>query len=433
VEPPGGLAKRLRVLPPLLRENADFRLFWVGQAVSLFGDQITLLALPLAAVLVLNANAQQMGYLSATSWVPYLLFSLHVGSWLDRRGRRRRAMIVADAGRAILLATVPAAYFLGGLTMVHLYSVAFLVGAFSVLFSVAYSTLFISLVSRDRYVEGSAILSGTRALSLVGGPSLAGVLVQLVSAPVALGADALSFVISWLCLNRIAPQEPPVAARTEGALVGGARFIVESPLFRAMLAGTTTINFFNLAFSAIFVLYAVRILHVQPGILGIVLGAGAVGAVLGSMITGWLTRRIGIGPTLVLGCIMFPLPLVLVPLAAGPMPLVLSCLLVARFGSGLGVMILDTSYAAISAALVPFQLRARVTGAYSLANNGIRPLGSLFGGLLGAAIGLRPTLWIVTVAAIAGVLWLLPSPMLKLRGLSRPGDDGPNAAVRPEP
>ena len=414
----------MRFLPPLLAQNREFRLFWAGQAVSLFGDQITLLALPLAAVLVLHANAKQMGYLSAAGWAPYLLFSLHAGAWLDRRGRRRRTMVAADIGRAIVLTTVPAAFFLGDLTIAHLYAAALLVGTFSVLFSVAYTTLFISIVPRRSYVEGSAVLSGTRAFSFVGGPSLGGLLVQLLSAPVALIGDAASFLVSAACLTRIAPTEPPVARPADAAVIGGARFIAHSPIFRAALCATTTINFFNLAFSAIFILYATRVLHVQPGILGAVLGAGSVGAILGSAITGRLARRIGIGPAFVLGSILFPLPLVLVPLAGGAMPLVLAGLCAARFGSGLGVMILDTSFAAISSSLVPVQLRARVSGAYGLANNGIRPLGSLFGGLLGAAFGLRPTLWIATVGAIAGVLWLLPSPVLRLRTLDVTGDGG---------
>jgi MFS family permease len=159
--------------------------------------------------------------------------------------------------------------------------------------------------------------------------------------------------------------------------------------------------------------------------LGAVLGAGAVGAVFGSTITGSLSRRIGIGPTYIVGCVLFPLPLVLVPAAAGPALLVLAFLFVARFGSGLGVMVLDISIGSIFAALIPHHLRARVSGAFNVVNYGVRPLGSLAGGLLGAAIGLRPTLWVATIGAVAGFLWLLPSPMPRLRTLEAP----PTAAV----
>jgi len=391
----------------------------------MFGDQVTLLALPLLAVLLLHAGPKAMGYLTAAGLMPSLFLSLHAGAWVDRHGQRRRVMMVADAGRALLLLTVPAAYTIGTLTLFHLYVVAFLVGTLSVLFMVSYGALFVSLVPRERYLEGTAILNGSRALSLVGGPSLGGVLVQTLSAPFAIAADAASFLASAFFLGRIRPVEPPAAAGERGQVFAGARFIIDSRIIRAALAAGATFNFFNYMFSALFVLYATRALNVRPVMLGAVLGAGAVGAVFGSTITGSLSRRIGIGPTYILGCVLFPLPLVLVPAAAGPALLVLAFLFVARFGSGLGVMVLDISIGSIFAALIPHHLRARVSGAFNVVNYGVRPLGSLAGGLLGAAIGLRPTLWVATIGAVAGFLWLLPSPMPRLRTLEAP----PTAAV----
>jgi MFS family permease len=422
------IARQRSFVPALLRENGEFRAFWAGQLISLFGDQITLLALPLLAVLLLHAGAREMGYLTAAGLVPTLLFALHAGAWVDRRGRRRQVMIAADIGRAVLLLTIPIAYIVGRLTMVHLYAVAFVVGTLSVLFMVSYGALFVSLVPRDRYVEGNALLHGSRALSFVGGPSLGGLLVQVFSAPFALVADAVSFLASAFFLSRIAPAEPPTEKSDHSQAFAGARFILQSPIIRASLAAGATFNFFNLMFSALFVLYATRILNVQPAMLGAVLGAGAVGAVFGSTITGWLGRRIGIGPTYILGCVLFPLPLVLVPAAAGPAVLILAFLFAARFGSGLGVMVLDISFGSIFAALIPHHLRSRVSGAFTVVNYGVRPLGSLAGGFLGSVIGTRPTLWIATVGAIAGFLWLLPSPLPRLKTLEGITDDAPASA-----
>jgi len=193
--------------------------------------------------------------------------------------------------------------------------------------------------------------------------------------------------------------------------------VLGNPTMRASLLATATINLFNFIFWALFVLYAVRSLHVRAGTLGLVLGAGAVGGVVGSIVTTRLGRRIGIGPAFLFGCILFPVPLLLVPLAGGPKPLVLAMLFLAEFGSGLGVMILDISAASIFAALVPHRLRSRVSGAYTLVNYGVRPLGSLIGGFLGSSIGLRPTLWIAAAGAVAGFLWLLPSPVAQMRDL----------------
>ena len=404
-------------LPPLLRDNVPFRRFLAGQAVSLVGDQVSLIALPLVGILVLHAGPAQMGYLTTAALLPNLLFSLHAGAWVDRRGRRRQVMLAADVGRAALLLSIPVAYGLGLLTIEQLYVVGFLEGTLSVFFYVAYSTLFVSLVPRKSYIEANQLLNGSRALSFVGGPSLGGILVQILSAPAALVVDAFSFLVSAFSLSRIRPVEPPTEPAVRGHLRAGASYIRHSPVIRASLLATATINFFNFVFFALVFLYANRYLHIQPGALGIVIGVASIGSVIGSVVTGRISRRIGVGPAFVLGCVVFPAPLVLVPLAAGPHWLVVGCVLVAEFFSGLGVMMLDISGGAIKAAVVPDRLRARVSGAYMVVNYGVRPLGALMGGLLGAEIGVRETLWIATVGAIAGVLWLLPSPIMRMREL----------------
>jgi MFS family permease len=403
-------------IPAVLRER-DFRRFWLGETVSLFGDQITLIALPLVAVLALDASAPQMGFLTAAALVPNLLFSLHAGAWLDRRGKRRQAMIATALGRAALLATIPLAYVLGVLSFAQLYVVSFLVGTLSVLFFVAYSTLFVSLVPRARYLEANSVLHGSRALSFVGGSSVGGLLVQALSAPGALVADAVSFLASAFSLSSISPVEPPTEEAQRGHVKAGIRYIATSPIVRASLLATATINFFNFMFWALFILYATRALGLRPGLLGLVLGAASVGSVIGSVVAGKLSRRIGIGPAFAVGCVLFPAPLILVPLAGGAEWTILGLLFAAESLSGLGVMILDITAGSIKAALVPDRLRARVSGAYMVVNYGVRPAGSLVGGGLGTWIGLRPTLWIASIGAIAGVLWLLPSPLLRLREL----------------
>ena len=406
-----------RFVPRVLRENLVFRRVWSGQTISLFGDQISLIAIPLTAVLVLDANAKQMGYLVAAELVPNLFFALHAGAWVDRRGRRRQTMIFTDLVRAALLVTIPLAYAFDALTIQQLYVVAFLVGTMTVFFFVSYSSLFVALVERDDYVEANSLLAGSRAFSFVAGPSIGGILVQLLKAPYALLVDSISFLFSAGFLASIDPVEPEVEEAEKGHVVAGVRYILTSSVMRSSLLATATINLFNFVFHALFILYAVRSLHVRPATLGIVLGAGAIGGLIGSVVTSRLGRRIGIGPTYILGCIVFPVPLVLVPLAGGPYWLILAMLFLAEFGAGLGVMILDISAASIFAALVPHRLRSRVSGAYMVVNNGVRPVGSLIGGFLGTAIGLQTTLWIGVVGATAGFLWLLPSPIPKMREL----------------
>jgi len=156
---------------------------------------------------------------------------------------------------------------------------------------------------------------------------------------------------------------------------------------------------------------------VSPATLGIVLGAGAIGGVLGSVVTGRIVGSVGVGAAFAAGCVLFTAPLLLIPLASGPQPAVLALLFLAEFGAGFGVMVLDISVGAILVAGVPETLRARMFGAYQLVNYGVRPIGGLGGGALGAAIGLQPTLWIAGVGAVASVLWLLPSPVPRMRAL----------------
>ena len=251
-------------IPELLREAA-FRRYWSAQTISMFGDQISSIALPLVAVLALHVNPAQMGVLAALFWLPNLLFGLHAGAWVDRRGHRRATMITADVGRAALLTSIPVCYFAGVLTLWQLYGVAFAVGAFGVLFTVSNPTLFVALVPEDKYVTGNSLIYGSRALSFVGGPSVGGVLAQVLTAPGAVLADALSFVGSAFFLARIRPAEPRAAESGDGSLLAGAKFIKNSPIVRSSLMTVSVINFFNFIFFALLVLYAIRSLHVKPG------------------------------------------------------------------------------------------------------------------------------------------------------------------------
>jgi predicted MFS family arabinose efflux permease len=222
---------------------------------------------------------------------------------------------------------------------------------------------------------------------------------------------------------KIRPTEPPPSEATGLGIGQGLRFIARSPVLRSTLLGATTLNLFNYMFAALFVLYVSTELGVSPGLLGAVIGAGAFGALLGAAVTSRVARKLGIGPTLVLSFLLFPAPLLLVPLAAGSATSLLGMLFVAEFFSGLGVMMLDITLGSVQTAATPDTLRARVSGAQRTINYGIRPIGALLGGALGANLGLRPALWIATIGAIAGVLWILPPSVSKLRGL--PEQDEP--------
>jgi MFS family permease len=361
-----------------------------------------------------------MGYLGAAALMPHLLLSLPAGVWLDRVARRRRILIACDLARAVVLATVPIAYGFDALTLGQLYSVAFLAGCFAVFFDVSYPTVFVSVTPREQFLEGSSLINGSRSFSYIAGPSIGGLLVQAFSAPFTILADAVSYLLSALFLGRVGATEAPVEDVEEGMrsrVAEGIRFIVGNEIFRPAFLATATLNFFNYAFSALFVLYATRTLDIEAGTLGLILGAGAVGGLLGATFAARLGRKIGVGRAFLLGCILFPAPLVLIPLAEGPRSVIIGMLFAAEFFSGMGVMILDINAGSIIYALTPDRIRSRSQGAFNFVNWGIRPIGALVGGALGAWIGVRPTLWVATIGAVAGALWLLPSPVPALREL----------------
>ena len=411
-----------RFVPPLLFDAVDFRRLWVGQTISVFGDQITQLGIPLVAVLTLDADATQMGTLTAVGLLPHLLFSLPAGVWLDRVRARRRLMIAADLGRAALIASIPVAAVLGALSMPQLYVVGFLTGSLAVVFDLSWNTLFVAVTSRDRYVEAMALLNGSRSLASVGGPTIGGLLVQVLGAPLAMLADALSYLGSVVFLRRIESPEPPVEPE-EGPvrerLLAGLSFVIGDPIMRPTLLSVATINLFTFASNALFILYATIILGVSPGALGLALGMGGVGAVLGAIVASRIGRRIGLGPAYALGCLIFPVSLILIPLAGPemPMPLILALIFGSEFGAGIGVMILDINVGAIIYARTPDRIRGRAGGAFRFVNYGVRPVGALLGGLLGTALGVREGIVVATVAAIGGVLFLIGSPVLRLRDL----------------
>ena len=185
---------------PLTRQPLFVR-YWIGQTISVFGDQISALAIPLTAILALDASALQVGILASLAWLPHLLFSLPAGVWIDRREARRHNMIVADILRAASLATIPVAWWLGALTIWQLVAVAFAVGALTVFFDLSSASFFVALVDRTQYVDANSKLSTSRSLSYIAGPTTAGLLVQVLTAPVAIATDALSFVASAIALR----------------------------------------------------------------------------------------------------------------------------------------------------------------------------------------------------------------------------------------
>ncbi|MEV6540357.1 MFS transporter [Streptomyces sp. NPDC051665] len=407
-----------------LWRDRRFVRFWCGQSVSQFGDRISELALPLMAVGALHASANQVALLTALVWTPNLL-GLFLGAWVDHRPAKRRLMLLADVIRAAVLLSLPIAYALDTVTLGQLYTVAVLTGTAAVVFNTAYSSFFAHLVPPEAYVEANSKLSASRSVSFIAGPAVGGGLVQALTAPVAVIADALSFVASAILVGRTRVDEPPVPATSSGpSLLRRARegltFVIHEPVMRAGLLCATTVNFFTfLSGTGLLVLFADRVLQLSPGAIGLAFGVGATGGLLGAVASPAIARRIGIGRSIVAGAVLFPAPFALIAAATGPAWTRLGFLGAAEFLSAFGVMLLDVNLNSLQTSVVPDGLRSRVAGAYSTVNYGVRPLGALIGGELATLAGLRVTLTVAAVGGALSALWLLASPIPGIRELGR--------------
>nr|WP_237549235.1 MFS transporter [Streptomyces sp. SID4950] len=411
----------------------DFRNFWTAQTVSYMGDQVTSIVLPLIAVMTLDASAADMGLLVTLQQLPLLLFSLHAGAWVDRRGRRRSTMIAANLASAATVATVPLAHFTGSLTLLHLYAVSFVTGTLAVVFSVAVPGLFASLVPREQYLSATSLSRASYSFSFVAGPSVGGAVVQILSAPFALVLDVFSFLVATVLLRAIpdreatgegtADQEPKPAEAAEDAgkprdgIREALRFLVATAVLRAKFVSGTALNFFYTVYSTLLILFAARDLGLSAGLVGAVVSVGAVGALIGSAVTTRFSRRLGLGPTYLVGCLVFPAALVMTPLAHGPQWLVVAMLVAGEFVSAFGLMLFDISGATLQQAITPDRLRSRMQGAQMAISYGVRPVGALVAGALGTLLGVRPTLWIAVVGGFVSVLFLFRSPLRRVRDL----------------
>jgi MFS family permease len=412
-----------RARSPLWRDRR-FRSFWAGQTISQFGDRITDLAVPLIAVSALQATAWQVSWLTALVWTPNLI-AIWLGTWIDQQTRQRRILLAADLLRAAALVSIPIAQLAGAVTFVQLCVVVLVIGFGGVLFNTAYSAFFVHLVQPASYVDANSKLSATQSASSIGGPALAGILVQAFTAPVAIAADAVSFLASAVLVRRAAPAATPTPVRQEGEtrqwhrIRAGMTLVIRQPVLRASLFASTTINFFTfLTGSGLTVLYANRTLGLTPAVIGLAFGIGSVGALLGAVAAPAISRRLGVGPTIALGSVLFPAPIALMAAAGGPVWLRAGALATAEFLSCIGVMLFDVNLNALKVTVTPDGMRARVAGAYSTVNYGIRPLGALLGGILATAIGLRPTLLIAAAGGTLSILWILASPIPQHRRIT---------------
>jgi MFS family permease len=396
-----------------LRGNPDFLRLWLGQTISMFGTQVTFLALPTVAILQLHASVFQVGVLQALQFLPFLPFGLFAGAWTDRR-RRRPIMIGTDLGRMMVLASIPLAFLLGDLTFYQLYAVATVVGGLNVFSLVAYQSHLPDLVERGQLVQANAKLQLSNSAAAIGGPVMAGFLIDLVGPSMAITADAVSFLLSAAAvasIRRPEPGHPSPGSRTKlgREMHEGVMFVFRDPLLRITSLNAATVNFGNYLAYTVLLVFAYRQLHLTPGLVGIVFGLGSVGWLIGALTAPRWSRRLGLGKTLTLsnvlmgvGELAFPAALLGSPVAV----LALSHLVV-----DIGWPTYNVTQQGLRQAITPARLQGRMNGITRTMTNGAIPLASFASGVLGSSIGIVPTL------VLGGTITLLSSSLLAVGGV----------------
>jgi MFS family permease len=402
-----------------LCRHPEFLKLWSAQTISLFGSIIGRFALPLVAIFTLNASPIQVATLGAANVAPGLALGLFAGVWVDRL-RRRPLLIAADLGRALALASVPLAFWLGALGMAQLYIVAVVTSALSILFEVAYRSYLPALVSREELVEGNSKLAATDSIAEMSGVGLAGVIVQALGAPVGVLVDAFSFVGSAIALGLIRTPERAVRVEDGDAepntlreIGEGLRAIWHHPVLRPVVGAGVTDVFFIHFFVAVLTLFFVRELGLSPLVLGFVIAIGGISSFLGALIADRVVHRWGLGRTFIGSNILYRIVTYAIPLAAGPYALVVTILSASQVLDA-AATIQQIAQNSLIQTTAPERVLGRVNASFQTLQQGAILLGLLIGGALGEWIGLRATMLIGITASFLSLLWFVGSPLTAL-------------------
>ncbi|MFN7973416.1 MAG: MFS transporter [Acidobacteriota bacterium] len=394
-----------------LRHHRDFRRLWAAQTGSAFGSRITRTAVPVIAVKLLHASPAALGLLSALSVGPGAVIGLFAGGPVDRRPKRP-ILVAADLLRAALVLSVPVAAWTWGLSLVHLAIVTTLAGAATTLFDIADRAYLPSIVGRGLLAAGNGKLQTTDSLAEIAGPGLAGFLIDLVTAPVAMIVDAASYVWSALLLATLREDGRPetetgATSGLGGDLRAGLTATLGHPVVRPLLLATATSTFFSGFFLALYMAFALDTLAISPRTIGLVIGVGGIGGLLGAIAAPRLPARLGLGPTLILALAVGQCAGLLIPLARGERPVVLACLAGHQLVGDGFTMVFLVHAVSLRQRVLPIAVQGRAGATFAMTTGLLLPAGALLAGAIGSAIGVRATLWIGMCGGLASPLFLI--------------------------
>jgi MFS family permease len=413
----------VRPRPPTRLWQRNFVLLWSGQAISQVGSQVTIWALPLTAVLVLHASPVQTGLLASAGIAPYVLAGLFAGVWVDRVPRRP-LMIAADIGRALLILSIPLAAFIRKLTLLQLYGVAAGMAVGAIVFDIASVALLASIISGDRLLDTNSRLEVSNAVANMVGPGLAGILVQLLSGPGALLADAVSFVVSFSSLacmrvrETLLPHSESQRPLWRHEVMQGVRLVATHAMLRPLALSSALFGFFDTMLVAIYVPYLVHELHIPAAVLGLIFGVAAGGGLLGASLAARLAKRAGLGRTMVGGMLVAALAELVVAIAQGP--LLLAAVLVTMGEAGVqgGDVVFTVANRSARQLVIGHEAQGRTTATIRVLAAACAALGAVLGGWMADRLGLRPTVVIAGIGTILAAIFLWSSPIRHQRELT---------------
>ncbi len=406
--------------PRSLWHDANFLRLWGGQAFSQFGHQITELAIPVLAVLILGATEFEVGLLNAAGVAAFLLIGLPAGAWIDRM-RKRHVMIAADLARAAALAVLPLLWWLGALEMWHLYAVALVMGVATVFFDVSYQSIVPSLVRSAQIAEANGKLESTQQVAGIAGPALGGWLVGALTAPLAVLATVGTYLASLVALLLTRDREVVAPKDSHDPILPsigeGLRWVFGNPLLRR-IAGTTALsNFFSTVTFTMLPIFLLRELGFTPEAMGLVLALGAVGGLAGAIATPHLARRIGEARAIPVSAIAFAVVSLLVP-AAALVPAIAFPLLVAQGFLGMfAILVYNITQVTFRQRITPARLLGRMNASIRFCVWGVMPLAALLAGALGTWFGVVPTLWVGAIGELVGAALVAIGPFWRMRDL----------------
>jgi MFS family permease len=401
--------------------NRNFQRLWAGESLSQLGENLGTLAIPVIAVVMLRATAQEVGYLTAAQQLAFLVIGLPVGAWVDRM-RKRRVMITADAVRAVALLTIPAAWLAGALQIWQLYAVAAVVGGATVFFDVTYQSIVPRLVAPGQVAPANSGLETSAQVARVGGPALSGALLAVVKAPLLLFATALGYLASMIAVATIRDEERKREASDHASLVTeigeGLRFVFTHELLTRITVNTGAMNLLEGLSTTLVPIFVLRELHLTPTVFGIVEGIGAAGGILGALATPWLMRRVGEGSLIVWSALVSPVGSVVFLLAAAFRPAEIAFLIGGMFVFSFSVLNYNIAQVSFRQRLCPPRLLGRMNASIRFVVWGVMPVSAAAAGWLGALLGVLPTMWLGAVlSGLATIAILFFSPLRAMKEL----------------